>query len=652
MSGIVGIFNLDGRPVDPLVLDRMTEALAVRGPDGGGQWISGPLGLGHRMLHTTPESLQEALPLSEGTDHLGLTLDGRVDNRDELAEFLGAKGISLRTRTDSEIVLRAYQLWGEECPARILGDFAFAIWDGRKAQLLLARDIMGVRPLYYYRHGSLFLFASSVKSLLEHPEVARALRPNEGMIGEILADSIVNIEETLYDRVLRLPPAHLMTVRPDRFVRRQYWDFHPGRDTRCSSDSDYREHFLDILRRAVQCRLRSHGPVAALLSGGLDSSSVVSICVTLLRDRMARCSEFETFSLVFPGAVADEGRYIRDVLDAWRIKNKSYAHGIADLDFVQQQVERHRDLPPYANSMMFRPILEDARERGFRVLLTGEGGDEWLTGSVYHYADMLRERKFIRLVTQLLSDSPLARSQFLRCGLWPLLPYGVRSLARRALGRDRRRIPPWITPQFADRADLRNRLLHPSTGVSHATYAQRDIFRFSAATTHWHETDERWVSQFAIEQRHPLHDRRLIEFSAGLPEDQRWRRSEFKFILRVALKGVLPESVRQRLTKCTFDFVFVENLKAARAEEVLGSGVLTSLGWLNREETGRALRRIFALYSRDDLAYSRLAWPAWATLGIEVWMRHCWGLRATQAQGVEAPGFDLKGRNNEKRQAQ
>src|SRR6266852_1652272 len=138
MSGLAGIYNLDGRPVDPALLRRMTERIAHRGPDGSGYWIDGPVGLGHRMLHTTPESLQEKQPLLDETGKLCLVFDGRVDNREELKEALTAKGARLRTDTDVEIVLRAYECWGEECLKRIIGDFAFVIWDRRHHQLFCA----------------------------------------------------------------------------------------------------------------------------------------------------------------------------------------------------------------------------------------------------------------------------------------------------------------------------------------------------------------------------------------------------------------------------------------------------------------------------------------------------------------------------------
>src|SRR5476649_2651280 len=148
MSGIAGIYNLDGQPVDRARMQRMTDMMAYRGPDGMGCWIDGPVGLGHAMLHTTPESLREIQPLSDERSALCVTLDGRVDNRSELHAALQSKGQPLRTDTDAELVLQAYACWGEDCPQHILGDFAFAIWDGRNRKLFCARDALGIKPFY------------------------------------------------------------------------------------------------------------------------------------------------------------------------------------------------------------------------------------------------------------------------------------------------------------------------------------------------------------------------------------------------------------------------------------------------------------------------------------------------------------------------
>src|SRR4028118_649697 len=164
MSAIAGIYYLDGRPVDCADLGRMVDTLAHRGPDGADVWCEESVGLGHRMLWTTPESLLEKLPLVDQTGNLVITADARIDNRDELIEVLGLTDHPAEKITDSQLILAAYERWGDRCPEYLLGDFAFAIWDRRQQQLFCARDHMGVKPFYYYHSDRLLVFASEIRS--------------------------------------------------------------------------------------------------------------------------------------------------------------------------------------------------------------------------------------------------------------------------------------------------------------------------------------------------------------------------------------------------------------------------------------------------------------------------------------------------------
>ena len=189
----------------------MTDAVSHRGPDGTGTWVNGSAGLGHRILRTTPEALLEYQPLCDETGHVCLVLDGRVDNRQELGTALEANGLTLRDRTDAELVLKSYLHWGENSPIRILGDFAFAIWDGRHNALFCARDVFGIRPFNYYCSDNSVLIASELHQLFYDPRVKRTA--NEGMVAEYLSAQIAHCEETLWRDILRLPAAQLWSDR-------------------------------------------------------------------------------------------------------------------------------------------------------------------------------------------------------------------------------------------------------------------------------------------------------------------------------------------------------------------------------------------------------------------------------------------------------
>ena len=486
MSGIAGIYNFDGQPVDPALLQGMTDAIVQRGPDGIRHWIDGPVGLGHCMLHTTPESVYEKQPLTDESGNLCLTMDGRVDNREELISALKSAGARLRDDTDAELVLKAYECWGTECPARIIGDFALVIWDKRQRHLFCARDILGIKPFYYYTDGRKFLWASDLRPLWKDATVPR--EPNEGMVAEYLAEAITSREETLYRGILRLTPANYLVVRQDSVAKKCYWDIDPGKEVRHRTDEEYAEHFSALFKEAVRCRLRSQGPVGAELSGGLDSSSVVGMAQLLYREGQATDRGFATFSLVYPGLSCDEGPYIDDAVEMWDVASNKVRHEAPPPSVYLGDARRYYDFPDYPNGVMSNSISARARERGFRVLLTGAGGDEWLTGSLYHYGDFLRRLKLRALMRQLRCDRQFDRNAakvppiifprgaLLKVGFFPLLPSVARRAVKWVLRRDYA-APPWIGVEFARRAQLAERLRNGRPHKKFPTFAQEDIYR-------------------------------------------------------------------------------------------------------------------------------------------------------------------------------
>lgn len=622
MSGIAGIYNLDGQPAGRAFLERMMSRIAHRGSDGLGYWIHGPVALGHRMLCTTPESLRERQPLSDETGILCLALDGRIDNRAELISNLQARGAKLRTDTDAEIVLAAYRHWGEDCPRYLIGDFALVIWDEAQRHLFCARDPLGIKPFYYYADGHTFVCGSELQQLFEHPAIRR--EPNEGMIGEYLASEITSQEETLYKSLYRLPPAHALTVGSSRFKVRRYWDITPAAVIHYKTDSEYAAHFSDIFQEAVRCRLRSHRPVGSYLSGGLDSSSVVSMAQSLCRDGVGVAHGCESFSLLFPGLPCDESPYIRDVVNRWGLRSHTVDGGEPDLSYAEC-AEEDLDFPGYPNGLMANPLRALARERGVRVLLTGGGGDEWLAGSSSHAADLLRGLKLRAFWRRLAAESgTLTISQqtcmALRHGLWPLLPPPARAALRTVLKREK--VPPWLNSQFARRIHLAERIGQESDGRQFLSHAQADLHGIltSGWWPHSAEVEDRAAARFDLEERHPLSDRRIVEFALALPEEQRWRGDQQKFILRQSMQGLLPETVRQRLTKGEFSPVFAAAFRALGGQRFFDSLAVVSWGWVD-EQAVRSMCRDMMQDRRDGSADSvRYLWPLWMIAGIELWL--------------------------------
>lgn len=310
MSAIIGIYHCNGQPVNRIHLERMVDILAHRGLDGSGIWSDRNVGLGHRMLWTTPESLSEKLPLVNHVSNLAITADARIDNREELFAALSLIGESSEKITDSQLILHAYEKWGDRTPEYLLGDFAFAIWDARQQTLFCARDHYGVKPFYYYSSKDTLVFATEIKALLCLPQVPSRL--NEEKVGHYLVAALPDNTSTLYKDILRLPAGHHMTVSPNQISIKSYWTLDPHREIRMASDGEYAEAFREIFVKAVDCRLRSAFPIGSHLSGGLDSSSIA--CVA--RDILAKTGRglLHTFSANFETVPESDERYYQNAV--------------------------------------------------------------------------------------------------------------------------------------------------------------------------------------------------------------------------------------------------------------------------------------------------------------------------------------------------
>ena len=627
MSGLAGIYHLDGKPADPALLQRMIHRLAHRGPDASNYWIEGSVGIGHVMLHTTMESLYERQPWSDETGTLCLALDGRIDNREDLVLSLDTAGFHLRTNTDAELMLRAYQRWGEHCPEHVIGDFALVVWDGRRQQLFCARDILGLKPFYYCLQGSTFCWASEIPPLFEHDATPR--RPNEAMVAEFLTGTVVTNAETLYEEISRLEPAHILVIRPDKSEIRRYWTIDPHCRIEYSNDDDYAQHFNELFTRAVQCRLRSHRPIGLELSGGLDSSSVVSLLQALSRTNPQDRDRFHTFSLIFPGLPCDESAFIDDVTAQGPFPSHRIRPQAPALVSILDDVLRYQDLPDHPNGAMSNSLRALAQQQGCRVILTGSGGDEWLTGSFFHYADLLRTLKLGTLLRRLHADRPLYcdRSSYdlfsvplVQFGLLPLIPQSCRNLGKWLLGRTN--IPDWMSPEFWRRMHMQERIHQASFGPLFSSYAQQDLFRSTmhGLGIHGTELNERASSSFALENRHPLNDRRIIEFALALPEEQRWK-DKPKFILRKAMGGMLPTSVHERVLKADFSCIFAQALLSESTAAIFQSLSVASMGWVDGGQIWTAYQTMVRCYERGDGTYRFHVAPLWMIFGVELWFR-------------------------------
>lgn len=643
MSGFAAIHNLDGRPVDRDLLTRMINAVPHRGPDGIHVWTNGSVGFGHAMLCTTPESLHETQPLIDDQAGLVLVLDGRVDNRDDLAAQLTSNGYRLRDDTDAELVLRAYECWGEDSPAKIIGDFAYLIWDGRRHQLFCARDTAGIKSFYYHFDGHTFIAGTELQQILQNPLVP--LLPNEGYIAEYLTGHFSNHHETLWSAIFRLPPCHSLVLNRGVVKRQRYFDLDPGKTIRHVNDQEYAEHFLEILREAVRCRMRSsNGAVAAELSGGLDSSSIVVVAASELRGRNVMCPRFETFTQLYSDPGADERSFSSDVARKWQLTANTFDSYRLDTRSHGDTVRQFRDIPLYPNSGS--DLTQVIAQKGFRVALTGVGGDQIMAGSGYYYADLVQNLRFGELLAELRISRGVpfldkrrahALRRLLTLGILPLCPRPIRNLARRIRHGRTPAIPRTIDRDLAVRVDLKGRLRDAAQAPPGCSPSQRLFYeQFDDAwMTHVLELADRTEGTLGVEGRHPFYDRRVIEFMFAIPAEQRNRGGVRKSILRRATQGLLPESVRNRYTKAGFDRLTLDTIAELGGLAFFDSLKIADAGWVDPHALKQDAGEIMA--SSPVVDY----WPVQTAMVLEFWARESGvelRLRASVGEGVEREG--------------
>ena len=595
MSGIAGLWRLDGRPVVTADVERMLDRLAHRGPDGAGVWTDGPVGLGHRLLHTTPESLGERQPVVTADGRLVLTGDVRLDDRDALEAALGAGPPG--DGSDAALVLRAYQAWGAGCVERLLGDFAFAVWDRQARTLFCARDPLGVRPFYYHHGPRLVAFASEIKALFTQPEVPRRL--DETRVADFLVPWEADRGTTFFADVRSLAPGHAVTIGRGPASPRAYWVPDADRGVPPASDAEHAEALREALGRAVRARLHSARPLGATLSGGLDSSSVVGTARQL---RGPSAPALPVISAVFPDLPAtDERRYIDAVVARGGVVPSTvrgdHLDPLAEFDGPPWDAD---DTFHGAGLFLHWEVYRAAAAGGLRVLLVGTGGDLVVSHGGARVHELMRSRRWLTGAREAIG---LARSHGLplwRVGLSvasPVVPRPVWQAGRWARRRGRPPGSPPISPDLARRVGLADRLRElerrrkASTRDARSDHARR--LAAPALATILQSLDAGAAAR-SLEIRDPFLDRRVVELCLALPADQKLRDGRSRGVLRRAMAAVLPAEVQDRPGKADFRPLLgraLETFGRERLDAVLGDDTV-----LEPFVDLPALRRIYRRY--------------------------------------------------------
>lgn len=559
MSGICGLWDLRGAALPPDPLAPVMARLRRRGPDGAEVWQDGAVALGHASLVTTPEAALERLPLRHADTGCVITADARLDNRDVLLTALGldrAGGVI----GDGALILHAYLRWGEDCVDHLLGDFAFAIRDPRRNAVFCARDHMGMRQLIYtHRAGRLFAFATDARALVTLETVPKRL--NEARVLDFLDGEIeaVDDEVTFFEDVLRLPAAHIMTVDAQGLRLRRYWRLEPGPMLQLPSDAAYAEAFTEVFTEAVRCRLRSPDTPGSMLSGGMDSGSVAVVAADLLAGQGK--GPLPTFS----GTGSDHGRVetrlIADAMALPGIAPTAIRHD--DLGALLPALRARIDDPadPFDRHMtMITAIYATAAQAGLKVVLDGVMGDTtFARGNTLEAAiregrnrDVLRHARNAALASGRRWDfwKTLLRAAWGKCA-----PAGIRQARHHRLieQSERRHIArSSVAPGLILKHDLagrRARYRRHNYPEGLTLSAERAAKMTAGYVTVARERYDRIAAAQGIEARDPFCDLRVLKFCLSVPEAQIWREGHTKFILRRAMAGRLPESIRWNRTR-------------------------------------------------------------------------------------------------------
>jgi len=375
-----------------------------------------------------------------------------------------------------------------------------------------------------------------------------------------------------------------------------------------------------VFTEAVQVRMRAFGPPASELSGGLDSSTVAVVAQSLLTSGEA---PLDTYSEVFPGRECDESSYIDAVVDGSGLASHRFCPEPLGAAAYEEQIRRYLDMPVYPNIAMSFELNRMVRRNGSRVLLTGEGGDHWLAGSASSCADLLRHLRPVRLSRQVSATAgapgwPSPTSVLWHYGVKPHVPPSIR---RRAGRRGQNSCPSWLRQSFADDIHLTERVARrlprgPNLATA-AAAAKLDDGWFA----HAREMGERATSSVGQELRDPFDDRRVVEYALALPDDQRQRGPVAKHVLREALGGLLPDSVRTRLDKSNYSHVVCRELRLQGGRELFRDLALEDLGWVDGPRVRVMYNELERCYSAGDPAYNSYIWPVWLTLSVERWLQ-------------------------------
>lgn len=630
MCGIAGIFDTQGcRPIDRSLLDRMNKAQVHRGPDEGGVHVEPGVGLAHRRLSIIDLSSGRQ-PLYNEDASIVVVYNGEIYNFIELGQELAKQGHVFSTHCDTEVIVHAWEEWGEACAKRFRGMFAFALWDRNRRTLFLARDRLGIKPLYYATLADgQFVFGSELKALLVHQQLSRELDPRA--VEDYFGYGYVPEPKTILKGAHKLLPGHTLTVRYNDgpAAPRQYWDvpFEPHSHT---SEQDVAKELITRLREAVDIRLIADVPLGAFLSGGVDSSAVVAMMAGLSKDPVNTCS------ISFGDPAFNEESYAAQVADIYRTNHQVEQVDPDDFDLIDRLADLYDE--PFADSsaMPTYRVCGLARRR-VTVALSGDGGDENFAGYRRYRWHVYEER--------MRSLMPAALRQPLFGILGSIYPkadwipkvFRAKSTLE-ALARDT--VNGYFHSVSVINDNLRAQLLSQEFRRELQGYSAIDVlYDYSRRAPTAHPLSlvqyldlktylvgdiltkvDRASMAHSLEVRVPVLDHKLVEWASGLPSELKLRGRAGKHILKTALEAYLPSNILYR-PKMGFAVPLASWFRGPlreRVRDAVSSAVLADTGYFDT----RFLREMVDQHQAGRRDYSA---PLWSLLMFEAFQRQVLG---------------------------
>lgn len=555
MCGINGIAfsKRSGRRVDERVLCAMRDEITHRGPDDRGIYIKANIGLGHRRLSIV-DVAHGHQPMFNNDKSIALIYNGEVYNHGDYRDELTAKGYEYQTTSDTETILYLYEEYGFECVEKLRGMFAFAIWDERENRLFIARDRVGIKPLYYVHDddGNLF-FASEIKSLI----AAKAIKPeiNYDVLPDQLANHGTSFDETLYKDVKRLMPGHFLVWKDGEISIKKYWNLEYEPKFAEISDAEFVEQWLEKFKEAVKLRLMADVPLGMFLSGGIDSSAIAAVMSEMVSEPI------KTFSVGFKEREANEFHYARMVSEKFGTEHHEIT--ITPEQFFAKLPELiwHEDEPLGFVASVPLYFVSELAQKHVKVVLTGEGSDEILAG----YARYYKALKLLEYGKKYESLTPSFLRSAVKTGVATLPNKLNRKLNRTFLTLDSD-----VESLYFDNFAIFNKTRQDKllSNETKAKIADRNPYKF---INHWFEAEnakelldkllyvdtktymqellmkqDQMSMAASIESRVPFLDHELVEFTARMPLKMKLRGKDTKWILREAMKGILPPEILSR----------------------------------------------------------------------------------------------------------